>query len=306
MELVFTENETTKRFGKTVLTLGNFDGVHRGHRVLLSLTVEKARRIDALAVAMIFDPHPVAFFKPDDFRLIQPTEEKLKHLEAAGLDLVIVQRFDRALAELSPTDFVQKELLERFDLREVVLGYDTTFGKDRAGTPQTFLECGRKYGFGVTVARPVQGEGQPISSSRIRKAVAAGDLPTAKLLLGYPFTLHGTVVHGAGRGGSQLGFPTANLEIPRRLLPPLGVYAAKALVDGKEYPAAVNVGTNPTFGQNPVGIEAHILDFHGDLYGHEMALAFEQRLRPEQRFSDLEELKKQMVLDMEEVRRALS
>ncbi len=306
MEIAVTKDGTAKRFGKTVLTLGNFDGVHRGHRMLLKTTVETARRIDALSAAMVFDPHPVAFFKPDDFQLIQPTNEKLKHLEAAGLDLVIVQRFDRALAELSPTDFVQTELLERFDLREVVLGYDTTFGKNRAGTPRTFLECGRKYGFGVTVARPVRHEEQPISSSRIRKAVAAGDLPLAKHLLGYPFTLFGVVIHGAGRGGSQLGFPTANVKTVRRLFPPLGVYAARALFDGKELPAAVNVGTNPTFGENPVSIEAHVLDFDGDLYGREMALAFEKRLRAEKRFSGPEELKEQMARDVEEVRRALS
>lgn len=288
-----------------VLTFGNYDGVHKGHQELLKLTREKAESIGGQAVALTFEPHPVAFFRPGYFQLIHPVEEKLERLEREGMDIAVVFEFNEKLAGHSPRAFVRDRLLSLFDVKEIVIGYDTTFGKDRKGTQREMIAFGKEFGFETSVVDPVIVNGKPVSSSRVRKAVMAGDVSLAFELLGSPFTLGGRVVSGHGRGGELLGTPTANIETGNRLLPGPGVYAARIILGGERLPAAVNVGASPTFGDKKFSVEAHILDFDRDIYGEHAALEFVKRLRGEKCFDGLDQLKKQMEKDIGEVRNVL-
>lgn len=288
-----------------VLTFGNFDGLHRGHVSLIEKTLAIADERGHLPVALTFDPHPVTLFAPQNFHLIMPLAERLDALLAAGIKRVVVAPFTRELAQLSATEFVRDWLLPRFAIDHVVIGFNTTFGRGRTGSPQEMAQLGEKFGFGVDRMEPVLHLGQPISSTRVRQAVLDGDMPLANALLGRPFRLSGEVLHGAGRGVS-LGFPTANLGVPSdSVCPPPGVYAVWATLNGRRLRGALHIGTNPTFGPGALTIETHLLDFSGDCYGEWLSLDFIARLRGQERFATPAELVAQIARDVREVRGAL-
>lgn len=288
-----------------VLTFGNFDGLHRGHVSLIEKTLAIARERGHLSVALTFDPHPVTLFAPQNFHLIMPLEERLEAMTRAGLERVVVAPFTRALAQLSAKEFVCDWLLPRFAIDHVVIGYDTTFGRGRTGSPLEMAQLGQAMGFGVDRMEPVLHLGLPISSTRVRQAVLDGDMPLAQALLGRPFRIRGEVLHGAGRGAT-LGFPTANLGVPvDSVCPPPGVYAVWATLDGRRLKGALHIGTNPTFGPGALTIETHLLDYAGDCYGKALSLDFMARLRPQQRFTTPAELAAQIARDVREVRVAL-
>lgn len=288
-----------------VLTFGNFDGLHRGHAALIEKTLQVARARELMPVALTFDPHPVTFFAPQNFRLLMPLGERLQALGAAGLAQVVVAPFTRELAELSAAQFVTDWLLPRFAIRHVVTGFNTTFGRDRTGSPAEMAELGAALGFAVDCVAPVLHLGEPISSTRIRRAVLAGDMPLAQALLGRPFRLSGEVGHGAKRGAS-LGFPTANLSLPgESVCPPAGVYAVWANLGTQRYGGALHIGTNPTFGPGALSIETHLLDYSGDCYGQALSLDFVRHLRPQERFASVPELTAQIARDVQEVRGVL-
>lgn len=288
-----------------VLTLGNFDGVHKGHQKLLRLTRKHALKINGTSVVLTFWPHPVKLFKPASFTLIQSLEERLERIEKSGIDVCIVMEFNRDLADHPPQDFVKERMLKLFDLRKVFIGYDTTFGKNRSGTPETMISLGRDLGFETEVVEAVSFHDRPVSSSRIRRTVAAGDMLAARDLLGYPFELAGTIVKGHGRGAGILGFPTANIQTASDLLPPNGVYAVWVYRNNERYRGALNVGNNPTFNNSKVSIEVYILDFDADIYGERLKVKFVERLRDEVKFPSIDDLKAQMTSDVEEVRHIL-
>jgi riboflavin kinase/FMN adenylyltransferase len=294
------------RIGPAVVTLGNFDGVHVGHQELLRQTREIAQAIGGVSVAVTFNPHPVRMFKPGTFRLIQPIEDRIKRFEQEGVDVAVVLEFNRKLADHGAQEFVEKYLLELFDLKHIVIGFNTTFGKGRTGDPLLMTELGKRYGFETTVVPAIfQGEA-PISSSRIRHAVADGHVRDAERLLGYPFSLTGTVIKGYGRGSSILDMPTANLQTSNDLIPAQGVYATWVYRGDKRYMGALSIGTNPTFNNSDVSIEVYLLDFEGHLYGEQLKVEFVKRLRRNQRFNGIEELKQQLSADVAEVRRVLA
>lgn len=256
----------------------------------------------------------MAFFFPDRpaFQLTT-LEQRLELIEACGIPTVVVATFDASYASQTPDAFVREILVESLEARTVVVGYDFTFGKGRAGTPEVLVSLGREHGFEVDVIAPVRVGGEPVSSSRIRKALAAGAVEEAARLLGRPYAVRGTVVEGRRRGGAALGFPTANLASENPVLPPNGVYAAlvrglgPAALPGGSRPAAVNIGVAPTFeGGGAQSLEAHLLDFAGDLYGRRLEVAFVARLRDERRFPSLDALKAQIAADMAAVRARLS
>jgi len=290
----------------SVLTIGNFDGVHRGHQALIAETLAQARRLGTRAGAMVFEPHPRAFFRPDQpyFRLTT-TEQKLRLFERLGLDFAAVLAFDATLANLSPDDFIGRVLVEAFAVRHVVIGYDFFFGKERAGTPEVMRQGGSTSGFGVTVLAPVAEAGEVFSSSEIKAKIAAGDVRGAGLALGRWWQVEGTVVGGAKRG-SGMGFPTANIRLPPHIALAHGIYAVRVYAGGVRHLGAAYLGTRPTFDAGLPVLEVFLFDFDGDLYGREIGVEFVDFVRDDQRFSNAEALKAQMARDCQRAREILA
>ncbi|WP_432547185.1 bifunctional riboflavin kinase/FAD synthetase [Kineococcus sp. SYSU DK004] len=301
----------------SVVTVGNFDGVHRGHRAVLGRVVETARSLGAAAVAVTFEPHPLRVLQPERAPgLLTELEHKLELLAATGLDAVLVLPFTRELAAWSPERFVREVVVEALLARAVVVGHDVRFGHRNAGDLSTMQELGARHGFEVVAlddlgdpALPGRAPVPRWSSTAVREALAAGDVRRAAEVMGHEHRLTSTVVHGDHRG-RELGYPTANLDGERleQLVPADGVYAGwLRRADGRRLPAAVSIGTNPTFDGVRRQVEAHCLDAGPDLdlYGERVDLDLVERLRPTLRFGDADALVRQMHRDVEECRRAL-
>lgn len=312
----------------TAIALGNFDGVHRGHQAVLqpalqrqvalagSLAVSEPVPIRpssrAYATAVTFTPHPREFFTGESRQLLTPLEEKAREFERLGLEQLVLLPFDRELARLTPEEFVQDILLRQLQATRISVGADFRFGRDRAGTAAELKAIAARYGCEVAIA-PLQTQAaERISSSRIRTALQAGAISDANGWLGRPYALIGTVVRGQ-QLGRQLGFPTANLQLPAdKFLPRYGVYAARVAF-GRDprveptYPAALNLGCRPTVnaGDAPL-VEVHLLDWQGDLYGQDLAVSLSHFLRPEQHFASLETLQAQIHRDCATARQLLA
>lgn len=288
--------------GGTAVTVGTFDGVHRGHWEVLQRLRQAADERGLSSVLVTFDPHPLKIVHPDKApRLLTTSNEKKEILSLAGLDYAAFLAFTRALSLYLPAEFVEEILLERFEMEHLVVGYDHGFGRDRRGDPETLREIGRRYGFEVDVVGPVLMDGEPISSTRIRDAIGAGRVQEAQAGLGRPYSLVGIVVHGEGRGKS-LGFPTANLKVSGgsdKLLPLEGIYAVRAACRTHLGLGLMHLGPRPTFQGSPPSIELHLLDFEGDLYGELVRVEFLARLRDVQPFRSAQELVEQMKRDRE-------
>jgi riboflavin kinase / FMN adenylyltransferase len=286
----------------SAVALGIFDGVHLGHRAILGTALTRARADGLEAVACTFDPHPMEVLQPDRApRPITTLEERLALIGETGIDAVVVLAFTRDLAAVEPEAFVKEVLLERLRAREIVVGYNHRFGRGARGDARLLQELAPRLGFQAHVVPPMTVEGAPVSSSEIRAALQRGDVTRAARDLGRPYSIAGPVTSGAGRGRT-LGFPTANVESERPVLVARGVYRGRMLVDAAAHPAVVNVGVRPTFGETTLAVEAHLLDFSGDLYGRRVRLEFLERLREEMRFPSVEALKAQVARDIESAR----
>jgi riboflavin kinase / FMN adenylyltransferase len=283
------------------VTLGNFDGVHRGHQALLAATRARARERDAKAVVLTFDPHPARVLNPAHApKSLSTVEQKKEILTALGADVLAVLPFTGEVAGWSPAAFAEGVLARTLGAREVIVGEGFRFGHGRTGDVRELERIGRRLGFEVVSMEPVLHDGTPVSSTRVREALAQGDVGAAQDLLGRPYSVDGRVVRGDGRG-QKLGIPTANLEPENEILPRPGVYAARAVVDGSApatYSAVVNLGRRPTFGGRETVLEAHLLDFAGDLYGRRLRLGFVSRLRDEKTFASVEALLAQIKEDV--------
>jgi riboflavin kinase/FMN adenylyltransferase len=287
------------------ITVGNFDGVHRGHAALMAALKDAARRVSGPAVAATFDPHPLTLLAPGRISAPLTTlDDRIELLHAAGADAVAVLRTTPELLAIQARDFLDNMLGERFGVKAVVEGYNFRFGQKRAGDVKLLAEWCRSRRIDLTIVPPLLHGGEPVSSGRVRAALTAGDVGGAADLLGRPYRLQGVVGTGARRGQS-LGFPTANLDGPETLVPGDGVYAARAVVEGTVWPAAVNIGPNPTFGENSRKIEAHLIGFAGDLYGRTLALDFITWLRGLVRFTGPEQLTHQLRTDVEKATRLM-
>jgi riboflavin kinase/FMN adenylyltransferase len=298
---------------RAVLTIGNFDGLHIGHREILRTVIDRARARDGEAVVYTFDPHPRKVLQADRApSLLTTTEQKLELLAAAQIDLVVVEPFTAAFATTTPESFVREHVHAHVAPLEVYVGYDFHYGRDRAGSMRLLTELGPRLGFAVTIIPEVTIGGRDVSSSRIRELLAAGDVEEAKRMLGRSFAVRGTVVAG-DRRGRTLGFPTANLAPENEVIPAHGVYAGHVqLLDagtpaaGTRFAAVTNVGRRPTFKEDdPALAEAHLLDFSGDLYGRRIEVSFEARLRGEERFPSADALRAQIARDVELARQKL-
>ena len=276
---------------RSVVTVGFFDGVHLGHRAVLDRTVERAREHDAPAVAVTFDRHPREVLTPGrEPRLLTTVDRKASLIEAAGIDTLLVLPFTEEFSRWPAERFITSVLAGGLKTEHCVMGANFTFGHRAAGTVDRLIEVGPSQGFTAERVELLDVDGRRVSSSSVREALAEGDLEWPRIALGRRFELDGTVVSGAGRG-HDLGFPTANLQTwPRLLLPGRGIYAGRVEVDGATHVAAISVGTNPTFGTEPLHVESYLLDFEGDLVGRPMAVEFWSYLRDEARFDTPEAL----------------
>jgi riboflavin kinase/FMN adenylyltransferase len=289
-----------------LLAIGVFDGVHLGHKYLLSQLKEHARQEDLLSGVVTFRQHPQAVLLPrTKLPCLTDLAQRIKLLKNEGIDAIITLSFTRELAQLSTRQFIGL-LKKHLRMRGLVIGPDFALGRNREGDTNTLRTLGQDMGFSVTVIPPVVINGEVVSSTAIRNALAGGDMKKVGNLIGRPFSLYGRVITGAGRG-IGLGFPTANLDVDRQqALPPDGVYATWAYIDGKAYQSMTNIGRRPTFGGSERAVEVYILDYHGELYGHKLRIDIIERLRREERFDTAEELKRQVAEDIKQGRAILN
>jgi riboflavin kinase / FMN adenylyltransferase len=293
-----------------VVTMGTFDGLHRGHQAVLAEVTRRAQANGATSVLVTFDPHPLAVVNPAAApKLLTLPDEKRDLVSAQGIAQFVLMPFTPAVAQLDAEAFVQR-LRDEFAMQELVMGYDHGFGRGRAGDVELVQRLAQRHGFGMTVVDAIRDNGQPISSTLIREGVAHGDLDAAARWLGRSYGIRGTVVRGAGRGRT-IGIPTLNLEAPdpRKLLPPDGVYAVRVRIAGRgtgEFGGMMNQGPRPTFGEQARALEVHLFDFDGELYGETVDVTWVRRLRDVQAFPSREALVAQLERDRHAARAALN
>jgi riboflavin kinase/FMN adenylyltransferase len=289
-----------------VVAIGNFDGVHRGHRAVIDAALARARSLGRKAAALTFSPHPRKFFRPrDPLFLLSSEHDKLRLLAATGLDGAVVMRFDAALAGTSAQDFVERILVGCLGIGGAAIGFDFHFGQNRAGSPQYLTEQGARLGFAVDIVPPLEDEGRPVSSGAVRRALSEGRVVEAAELLGSPWFVTGEVIHGDKRGRT-LGFPTANMKLDPACGLKHGIYAVRARVDGRLVDGVASFGRRPMFDDGAPLLETFLFDFDGDLYGQTIEVALIGWIRPEQKFDSIETLKRVMASDSAQARDALA
>jgi len=310
---VVTDLSTSPWSGeRSVLTIGMYDGVHLGHRTVIEQLKARAKELGARSVVVTFDRHPMSIVRPEQApKLLTTLDQKLELLESTGVDAVVVVGFSEEQSRETPVDFVKRVLVDALHCRAVIVGNNFLFGHMRQGNVTLLREMGERHDFsaeGIVLVPRADGVDEPVSSTAIRRALAGGEIDTATRMLGRPYELRGTVVDGDKRGRT-IGFPTANVAIPEGMcLPADGVYAAVyRRPDGSEHACALNLGRRPTFYENQQYslLEAHLLDFAGDLYGEQASIEFLAFLRSEQQFSGLDQLKGQLQVDIEHARSAV-
>jgi riboflavin kinase/FMN adenylyltransferase len=292
----------------SVVAVGVFDGVHLGHQRLLHELLELSSSLQGMPTVVTFANHPDQVLRGEAPPPLVSVAHRLRLLRRAGVARLVLLQFEPRLQQMGAREFAQRLLVDKLRTRGLLLGYDSALGKHREGTPERFRELGEQLGFAVRVGAPFEVDGKPVSSTAIRAAIAGGDLALAHRYLGrFPGAI-GTVVHGDARGAG-LGFPTANLALQPGALPPHGVYAVEAILDGLVHPAVANLGVRPTFAAATTTpeprLEVHLLDWTGDLYGRELEVTFRQLLRPERRFADGAALRAQIAEDLAAARAAL-
>lgn len=299
---IFESLDFSEKFKAPVLTIGNYDGVHLGHRTIIEIVKQKAREISGTSMLMTFNPHPLHVLRPEkEPPLITPLEEKKKLIAAAGIDVLIVVPFTEEFSQTPPELYVRDILVGKLGIRELVVGYDFKFGRGGRGDLDGMRKYAHACGFSLDVVDAVIMDGEKVGSNKIRKVIQAGDLDKASHFLGRPYMLSGRVVGGQGRGRT-FGFPTVNLETSSNLIPANGVYISELGFNEGRLASVTNVGYNPTFGQQERTIETFILDYNGDLYDRSVRLFFHRKIRDEIRFNDVEELRKRIEIDVEVAR----
>jgi len=293
-----------------VVAIGNFDGLHLGHRAILANAVCRARAHDGRAIVLTFEPHPAQLLSPDrKLRLLYPFQSKIRLLESTGVDVTDVADFTHAFAQLPPREFAQIFLHDKMGAREVLIGGDFKFGKDRAGTVADLMQLGKEYGFNVHVQAPVVVEQMIVSSSKIRELIGEGNVGLAAKMLGRDYAVEGRVVHGDNMG-KALGYPTANLRLPNELIPKEGIYAVRVSILRVEGVIAcdgiVYIGTKPTFTpRREAQIEVHLFDHTEDLYGRRLIVTFIAWVRGDEKFSDAAALARQIREDIKQAKSIL-
>lgn len=306
---VFNSLEKLPEFKNTVFTQGTFDGVHLGHQKILEQLAKEARSVKGESVLLTFWPHPRLFLYPGDkeLKLLQTLDEKLKVLEACGVDNVVVLPFDKKMSFLLPEEYIRTILVKSLGISRAIVGYDHRFGRNREGDIEILRHFSAEFGYTVKEIEAKDIDEITISSTKIRKALLSGEIDQANEFLGRPYSFTAQVVHGQ-KIGRTISYPTANLEIdhPNKLIPANGVYAVKCLIDGEYFNGMMNIGNNPTIEGKGFSIEVHIFDFHKEIYGQTVEIQCVSRLREEKKFASLEELTLILQLDEKNAREVLS
>ena len=307
MDVIRGLDKIPSKYECSVVTIGNFDGIHLAHQGLLRKVVTEAADRKCRGVVLTFEPHPQKVLHPErrPFYLLTTLEEKLKLIEGLGIDAVILIEFTPEFAKTSAEQFVRGILWDRLHLEKLIIGHDTAFGNRKTGNETFLRSMGEKLGFDVDAIEGVQVEGILVSSTSIRHALQEGDVRRAMQLLGRPYNLRGPVVKGYRRG-SEIGVPTANIASEKELIPARGVYAVTAEMEGRRHPGVLNIGYSPTFGDNRLTVEVHLLDFpREELYGKPIEVFFIDRIRDEVKFENPQELVRQIERDIERARELL-
>lgn len=307
MKVVRSFAELSASANRICIAIGVFDGVHLGHQSVIRAALDDAEAVDGTAVVLTFDPHPMRVLAPDKAPpLLTSTQHKLALIESLGVPVCLMVPFTIEFARTEPEPFLHLVFQSANNLKSICVGHAFRFGHERKGNVQTILAFGRERGVRVDVMPPVTSNDETISSTTIRKAVAAGDLAKAERMLGRPFSVRGTVEAG-DQIGRKLGFPTANLNPHNEVLPPNGVYAVRVIHEGRPLNGVVNIGVRPTVASNPSDrrFELHILDFSGNVYGKTLEVIFAQRIREERKFGSADALKAQIAQDTIEAKRIL-
>ena len=295
-----TDFPTTQRGG--AVTIGNFDGVHRGHGVIINQLKQFATQLNGPAIVFTFDPHPVRILRPEQTPPpLTWTNRKADLLAELGVDVVVAYPTDRALLQLTHEEFFESIVVEQLGAKAMVEGPNFFFGKDRQGNVENLAGLCEKNSIQLKIVQPMLESESFISSSRIRDLIRAGDVDTARTMLTRPYRIRGMVTHGAARGG-KIGFPTANLDAIDTLVPAMGVYAGRTFLDGRSHWSAIHIGPNPTFGEELPKVESHLLDFDGSIYGETIEVDFVSRLRDIRQFDSVEQLTNQLKIDVESTR----
>ncbi len=302
---VIKDTTKARKIAGSVLTLGNFDGLHLGHRKIIAQVTRRAKELCLPSIVYTFDPHPMKVLAPEKSPpLLSTPKDKKSLIEAAGVDILIMANFTKDFASIHPKAFVKDILVERLGVREIWIGHDYSFGRGKQGSAAYLKELGLKLGFFVGIIAAHKKEGDIVSSSRIRRLIKEGKIGAASRLLSVPYSIGGRVIKGR-EVGCSLGFPTANLSTRAELIPGSGVYAGYVELDKKQLPAVINIGKAPTFKRGRVVIECHILDFKGSIYGKDIRVSFLRRLRSERLFKDTQTLKAQITKDVQRARSIL-
>ena len=286
-------------FGReTVVTFGVFDGIHLGHQAVINTLLKRAAHDNLMSVLVGFYPHPLAFLAPERCpSILTPLSKRVEILQQFGIDEIVMLSFDAQIASMSPEAFVECVLLEKCRARHIVVGYACQFGKDRAGNAERLVELSQEYPFDVSIVPPTEVEGAPVHSTRIREALAQGDLQRSSQLLGRSYSLVGNVVHGDGRG-REIGFPTANIETQNQVYPPNGVYAIRAKLEERWLDGVLNIGMRPTFNGVNIQVEGHFFNFDEVIYGKPIEIFFVEKIRNERKFPNPEFLIQQIQRDI--------
>lgn len=306
MEVFTGIDKISRDLKNPAVTIGNFDGVHRGHQALFQRVKYWAKELNGQSVVITFSPHPIeVLFPAKALSFITSHEQKLELIASCGIDATIVVPFSREFSHISAREFVEDILVDKLGIKAIVVGYDYRFGHSREGDIDFLRQMGAEHGFSVDTVSGVRMNDTVVSSTVIRQRIIQGNIREANEFLGRPFEVSGTVITGKKRGAG-LGFPTANIWMPRQASPRTGVYVVEAVIEGKTYGGAANLGYNPTFGDSDFCLEVHIFDFNRNIYGKPITVRFLDRLRDEKRFSGPDELIEQIRKDVLEARKTLA
>jgi riboflavin kinase / FMN adenylyltransferase len=300
MEIIKDIVSLKKSFPNTVLTIGNYDGVHLGHQKILSMVGKKAEEIDGTSMVMTFDPHPVKVIAPEKtVKLLTTPEEKARLIAKMGIDVLLFITFTKEFSQIAPDEFISEILVKKLNIKEVIVGANYSFGKSKKGNIDLLRKRGREFGFHATAVQDVMLHGNIVSSSSIRSLLLKGAVQDVITYLGRAYSILGTVIKGKGRGKSILNIPTANITSPVEIAPKEGVYAVRVGYKGSIYDGVANIGKNPTFGNTDISYEVHLFGFSGDLIGESLRIYFIDRIRNEKTFPDVATLEKQIREDMD-------
>jgi riboflavin kinase/FMN adenylyltransferase len=307
MEIIRGLEVLRESYPNTVITIGNFDGLHLGHQKILNTVMKKSEEMEGTSMVVTFDPHPMKVLAPErELKLLTTLKERARLMEAMGIKVLLCINFNKEFSHLNPNDFIENVLVKKIGAKAVIVGQNYAFGKDRKGTTELLRRRGKKYGFSVEVVRNARVNGEVVSSSKIRSFLLTGQVFEASTLLGRAYSIEGNVIKGAGRGDKLLHIPTANITIPNELVPKEGVYAVRVGFKDKFYDGVANIGKKPTFGDTVTSYEVHIFNYSGNLLGEHLRIYFVDWIRSGRSFRDALSLEKQIRNDIEYAKEILS